>query len=131
MRRFLFASVAVLIGAGSAGCVSETTAFHSPDGKYTVVCSGAGFGTLRRQQTNQGRTHNFRDYLATTRRARQRDRTNAGWSDGGCEETCRRDADQAPLNASSHSSRAEATTTLDSVSHDRMSLDQQPARSGT
>jgi hypothetical protein len=30
-----------------AGCVSETTVFHSPDGKYTVVCSGAGFGIIR------------------------------------------------------------------------------------
>jgi hypothetical protein len=30
-----------------AGCVSETSAFHSPDGKYTFVCSGAGFGIIR------------------------------------------------------------------------------------
>ena len=30
-----------------AGCVSETTVFHSPDGKYTNVCSGAGFGIIR------------------------------------------------------------------------------------
>lgn len=30
-----------------SGCVSETTVFHSPDGKYTNVCSGAGFGIIR------------------------------------------------------------------------------------
>jgi hypothetical protein len=35
------------IMAALAGCVSETSAFHSPDGKYTVACSGAGFGIIR------------------------------------------------------------------------------------
>jgi hypothetical protein len=30
-----------------AGCVSETSTFHSPDGRYTVACSGAGFGIVR------------------------------------------------------------------------------------
>jgi hypothetical protein len=47
MRYFRFASAIVAIGAGLAGCVSETTVFHSPDGKYTGVCSGAGFGIIR------------------------------------------------------------------------------------
>jgi hypothetical protein len=47
MRCFLFASAAIVVGIGLAGCVSETTAFHSPDGKYTSVCSGAGFGIIR------------------------------------------------------------------------------------
>lgn len=46
MRRRLFVT-AIVIGTALTGCVSETTAFHSPDGKYTVVCSGAGFGIIR------------------------------------------------------------------------------------
>jgi hypothetical protein len=45
MRRSLFASAAIAIGL--TGCVSETTLFHSPDGKYTGVCSGAGMGIIR------------------------------------------------------------------------------------
>lgn len=42
-------SATVMLAAGIAllGCVNETTAFHSPDGKYTAVCSGAGFGIVR------------------------------------------------------------------------------------
>lgn len=46
MRLVLFA-LAVTGAVGLAGCVSETTVFHSPDGKYTGVCSGAGFGIIR------------------------------------------------------------------------------------
>jgi len=38
---------ACLLVLGIAGCVNETTVFHSPDGKYTNVCSGAGFGLIR------------------------------------------------------------------------------------
>jgi len=29
--------------AGLAGCISGTTVFHSADGKFNVVCRGAGF----------------------------------------------------------------------------------------
>lgn len=29
-----------------AGCISETSTFHSPDGKYTNVCSGVAFGLI-------------------------------------------------------------------------------------
>jgi hypothetical protein len=48
MRRWLSVSaVVLLLSTALAGCVSETTVFHSPDGKYTVVCSGAGFGIIR------------------------------------------------------------------------------------
>ena len=31
----------------ATGCISETSVFHSPDGKQTTVCSGAGFGIVR------------------------------------------------------------------------------------
>jgi hypothetical protein len=41
----LLASATVIMGL--TGCVSETTVLHSPDGKYTGVCSGAGFGIIR------------------------------------------------------------------------------------
>ena len=36
-----------LLALSVAGCISETSTFHSPDGKYTNVCSGAGFGLIR------------------------------------------------------------------------------------
>ena len=38
---------AFILAVSLAGCVSETTVFHSPDGKYTGVCSGAGMGLIR------------------------------------------------------------------------------------
>lgn len=48
MRCSKFALGAVIVNAAVlGGCVSETTVFHSPDGKYTNVCSGAGFGIIR------------------------------------------------------------------------------------
>jgi hypothetical protein len=48
MRRWLSVSAtAFLLGIALEGCVSETTVFHSLDGKYTGVCSGAGFGIIR------------------------------------------------------------------------------------
>jgi hypothetical protein len=45
--RFPWAITIVAGAIGLAGCISETSAFHSADGKYTVVCSGAGFGIIR------------------------------------------------------------------------------------
>ena len=35
-----------LLALSVGGCISETSTFHSPDGKYTNVCSGAGFGLI-------------------------------------------------------------------------------------
>jgi len=41
--RYAFILLAV---AALAGCVSGTTAFHSSDGKFNVVCRGAGLWWL-------------------------------------------------------------------------------------
>ena len=46
IMRYLLAVAAVII-VGLNGCISETAVFHSQDGRYTVVCSGAGFGIIR------------------------------------------------------------------------------------
>ena len=45
MRYSMFALL--ITGVILVGCISETSVFHSPDGKQTVVCSGAGFGIIR------------------------------------------------------------------------------------
>jgi hypothetical protein len=42
------ASLAIIIvPLLTTGCISETTVYHSADGKQTGVCSGAGFGFIR------------------------------------------------------------------------------------
>ena len=39
--------VTLLSALCATGCISETSVFHSADGKQTGVCSGAGFGIIR------------------------------------------------------------------------------------
>jgi hypothetical protein len=47
MTKFKFVAAGIVVAMTLSGCVNETSVFHSPDGKYTNVCSGAGFGLIR------------------------------------------------------------------------------------
>ncbi len=43
IRRSLILVAAMILG----GCISDTSVFHSADGKQTGVCSASGFGIVR------------------------------------------------------------------------------------
>jgi hypothetical protein len=47
VRKPLGYAVSLFVAFCVAGCINETSVFHSVDGKQTGVCSGAGFGIIR------------------------------------------------------------------------------------